>query len=221
MLLLRETFEDVQFLNETTEDGKKNLYIHGPFLEANVVNRNKRYYPLELMTKAVNSYNEEYIKPNRGVGTLGHEDTPTITPDRISHRVISLEQKDNIFMGKALVLNTPCGNIVKNLLEGGVKIGVSSRALGSIVEQNGVNVVQPNLSILCIDAVLDPSAPSAWVDSIMENKQFYYDMATGSYIEKELEQLYEELPKYSKQKIEDTALQLFNWYLNGISTAKI
>lgn len=220
MLLLRETFEDVQYLTETTEEGKKNLYIHGPFLEANVVNRNKRYYPLDLMAKAVNTYNEEYIKPNRGVGTLGHEDTPTITPDRISHRVITLEQKDNIFMGKALVLNTPCGQIVKNLLEGGVKIGVSSRALGSIVEQNGVNIVQPNFSLRCIDAVLDPSAPSAWVDSIMENKQFYYDMATGSYIEQQVEQLYESLPKLSAKQIESTALNLFNWYLSGISQKK-
>jgi hypothetical protein len=220
MLLLRETFEDVQYLTETTEEGKKNLYIHGPFLEANVVNRNKRYYPLESMVKAVNNYNEEYVKPNRGVGTLGHEDVPTITPDRISHRVISLEQKDNVFVGKALVLNTPCGQIVKNLLEGGVKIGVSSRALGSIVEQNGVNIVQPNLNIRCIDAVLDPSAPSAWVNSIMEQKQFYYDMATGSYIEHEVEKLYESLPKLSVKEIENTALNLFNWYLSGITNRK-
>ncbi len=220
MLLLRETFEDVQYLTETTEEGKKNLYIHGPFLEANVVNRNKRYYPLESMVKAVNNYNEEYVKPNRGVGTLGHEDVPTITPDRISHRVISLEQKDNVFVGKALVLNTPCGQIVKNLLEGGVKIGVSSRALGSIVEQNGVNIVQPNLNIRCIDAVLDPSAPSAWVNSIMEQKQFYYDMATGSYIEHEVEKLYESLPKLSVKEIENTALNLFNWYLSGITNIK-
>lgn len=220
MLLLRETFEDVQYLTETTEEGKKNLYIHGPFLEANVVNRNKRYYPLESMVKAVNNYNEEYVKPNRGVGTLGHEDVPTITPDRISHRVISLEQKNNVFVGKALVLNTPCGQIVKNLLEGGVKIGVSSRALGSIVEQNGVNIVQPNLNIRCIDAVLDPSAPSAWVNSIMEQKQFYYDMATGSYIEHEVEKLYESLPKLSVKEIENTALNLFNWYLSGITNRK-
>lgn len=220
MLLLRETFEDVQYLTETTEEGKKNLYIHGPFLEANVVNRNKRYYPLEIMSKAVNTYNEEYVKPNRGVGTLGHEDTPSITADRISHRVVSLEQKDNIFMGKALVLNTPCGQIVKNLLEGGVKIGVSSRALGSISEQNGVNVVQPNFSLRCIDAVLDPSAPSAWVDSIMEQKEFYYDLATGTYIEQEVEQLYESLPKLSTKEIESTALDLFNWYLSGINLRK-
>lgn len=220
MLLLRETFEDVQYLTETTEEGKKNLYIHGPFLEANVVNRNKRYYPLEIMSKAVNTYNEEYVKPNRGVGTLGHEDTPSITADRISHRVVSLEQKDNIFMGKALVLNTPCGQIVKNLLEGGVKIGVSSRALGSISEQNGVNVVQPNFSLKCIDAVLDPSAPSAWVDSIMEQKEFYYDLATGTYIEQEVEQLYESLPKLSTKEIESTALSLFNWYLSGINLRK-
>lgn len=220
MLLLRETFEDVQYLTETTEEGKKNLYIHGPFLEANVVNRNKRYYPLEIMSKAVNTYNEEYVKPNRGVGTLGHEDTPSITADRISHRVVSLEQKDNIFMGKALVLNTPCGQIVKNLLEGGVKIGVSSRALGSISEQNGVNVVQPNFSLRCIDAVLDPSAPSAWVDSIMEQKEFYYDLATGTYIEQEVEQLYESLPKLSTKEIESTALSLFNWYLSGINLRK-
>lgn len=220
MLLLRETFEDVQYLTETTEEGKKNLYIHGPFLEANVVNRNKRYYPLEIMSKAVNTYNEEYVKPNRGVGTLGHEDTPSITADRISHRVVSLEQKDNIFMGKALVLNTPCGQIVKNLLEGGVKIGVSSRALGSISEQNGVNVVQPNFSLRCIDAVLDPSAPSAWVDSIMEQKEFYYDLSKGSYIEQEVEQLYESLPKLSTKEIESTALDLFNWYLSGINLRK-
>lgn len=220
MLLLRETFEDVQYLTETTEEGKKNLYIHGPFLEANVVNRNKRYYPLEIMSKAVNTYNEEYVKPNRGVGTLGHEDTPSITADRISHRVVSLEQKDNIFMGKALVLNTPCGQIVKNLLEGGVKIGVSSRALGSISEQNGVNVVQPGFVIRSIDSVLDPSAPSAWVDSIMEQKEFYYDLATGTYIEQEVEQLYESLPKLSTKEIESTALDLFNWYLSGINLRK-
>jgi hypothetical protein len=217
MLLLREQFDEVEYITETTESGKKKLYIHGPFLEADTKNKNGRVYPISTLQNEVTRYVNESVKQNRGVGTLGHENGPTITPDRISHRLVSLEQQNNLFVGKALILETPCGLIVKNLIEGGVKLGVSSRALGSLVEQNGAKVVQNDLKILCVDCVLDPSAPSAWVQGIMEQKEYIYNAATGSYIEQQVEQLYEDIPKYSTQQIENSALKLFEWYLSGIT----
>jgi hypothetical protein len=222
MLLIREEIDNIQVLSEMTESGKKKLYITGPFLEAEVVNGNKRKYPIEVLQNGVNVYKKDYIDTGRAVGTLNHEDSPSISLDRVSHKILSLEQDGNVYVGKAVVLDTPCGNILRGLLEGEVKIGVSSRALGSLQPTNeGYSIVKNDFSILAIDAVSRPSAPSAWINGILEGKEYIYDAARGSYIEKEVEQLYESLPKYSKQKIEETALQLFNWYLNGISTAKI
>ena len=217
MFLIREEIDDIQILTEMTESGKKKLYITGPFLEAEVVNGNKRKYPFDVLQNGVNAYKKEYIDTGRAVGTLNHEDSPSISLDRVSHKILSLEQNGNCYIGKAVVLDTPCGNILRGLLEGEVKIGVSSRALGSLQPTNeGYSIVKNDFSILAIDAVSRPSAPSAWINGILEGKEYIYDAARGSYIEKQVEQLYESLPKYSKRQIEDTALNLFNWYLEGV-----
>ena len=218
MLLIREEIDNIQVLSEMTESGKKKLYITGPFLEAETVNGNKRMYPRSVMESGVANYKKDYIDTGRAVGTLNHEDSPSISLDRVSHKILSLEQDGNVYIGKAVVLDTPCGNILKGLLEGEVKIGVSSRALGSLQPTNeGYSIVKNDFSILAIDAVSRPSAPSAWINGILEGKEYIYDAARGSYIEKEVEQLSESLPKYSKKQIEETALNLFNWYLEGVS----
>ena len=222
MKLITEQIDDVQYLTETTESGKKKLYIEGTFLVGDEVNRNRRMYPMNLLRKEVARYTKELIEDNRALGELGHPESPTILLERVSHKIISLKEDGNRFIGKALILDTPYGQIAKNLIENGVRLGVSSRALGNLVPTNeNYSIVQDNLKLVTAsDLVVDPSGPGCFVNGIMEQKEFYYDLATGTYIEQEVEQLYESLPKLSTKEIESTALSLFNWYLSGINLRK-
>lgn len=222
MKLITEQIDDVQYLTETTESGKKKLYIEGTFLVGDEVNRNRRMYPMNLLRKEVARYTKELIEDNRALGELGHPESPTILLERVSHKIISLKEDGNRFIGKALILDTPYGQIAKNLIENGVRLGVSSRALGNLVPTNeNYSIVQDNLKLVTAsDLVVDPSGPGCFVNGIMEQKEFYYDLATGTYIEQEVEQLYESLPKLSTKEIESTALDLFNWYLSGINLRK-
>jgi len=222
MKLITETIDDVKYLTESSENGKKNLFIEGTFLVGDTVNRNNRMYKMDTLRKEVQRYNEEYIKTNRALGELGHPDTPSINLERVSHKIVSLSEDGNTFYGKALILDTPYGQIVKNFIDNDVRIGVSSRALGSVVEtKDGYNLVQDDLKIAtAADIVADPSAPGAFVNGIMENKEFWYDQARGTWIEGRVEKLYDDMKKFSKHQIEDTALQLFEWYLNGIMKRK-
>lgn len=222
MKLITEQIDDVQYLTETTESGKKKLYIEGTFLVGDEVNRNRRMYPMNLLRKEVARYTKELIEDNRALGELGHPESPTILLERVSHKIISLKEDGNRFIGKALILDTPYGQIAKNLIENGVRLGVSSRALGNLVPTNeNYSIVQDNLRIVTAsDLVSDPSGPGCFVNGIMEQKEFYYDLATGTYIEQEVKQLYESLPKLSTKEIESTALDLFNWYLSGINLRK-
>lgn len=219
MKLITETIDRVQYLTEKSENGTKKLYIEGTFLVGDRVNRNNRMYRMDTLRNEVNRYNEEYIKTNRALGELGHPNGPSINLERVSHKIVSLIEDNNTFKGKALILQTPYGKIVENFIDSGVNLGVSSRALGSLsLTKEGYNLVQDDFKIAtAADIVADPSAPGAFVQGIMEGKEFWYDLAKDSWIEKNVEQLYENTHKFSKKQIEDAALKLFEWYLDGIT----
>lgn len=163
-----ELFGNNQVLSETV-NGKKYWYIKGIFMQANIVNRNNRLYPKDILDNATNAYISQFVKKRRAVGELTHPDTTKINPDRISHLTEEITIDGNYYVGKAKVLDTPCGKIAQALLEGGVQLAVSSRADGSVRERgDGVNVVNPGLILRAIDIVYDPSAPEAFVDGLME-----------------------------------------------------
>ena len=168
MKLITEQIEDVQILEESTKDGKKNLYIEGTFLQGNLKNRNGRYYPINTLEREVNKYNESFVKSGRALGELGHPDGPTVNLDRVSHLITSLVREDTNFKGKARILDTPMGNIAKNLLGEGVTLGVSSRGIGSLKEQDGCKMVADDFILAtAADIVADPSAPDAFVNGII------------------------------------------------------
>ena len=161
MKLITESIEDIQILEEEA-NGKKLLYIEGVFLQADLKNRNGRVYPYSVLEREVGRYNEQYVTVGRALGELGHPDGPTVNLDRVSHKIVSLKAEGSDFIGKAQILNTPMGNIAKSLLESGVKLGVSSRGMGSIEEKNGANYVRDDFMLAtAADIVADPSAPGA------------------------------------------------------------
>lgn len=218
MKLITETIDDIKYLTETAENGNKKLFIEGTFLVGEQVNKNRRMYKMDTLRREVQRYNEEFIKTNRALGELGHPDTPSINLERVSHKIVSLVEDGNTFYGKALVLDTPYGQIVKNFIDNGVNLGVSSRALGSLaMTKEGYSLVQDDLRIAtAADIVADPSAPGAFVNGIMEGKEFWYDMAKGSWIEKNVEMIYENRKKFTTRQLEENAIKLFDWYLNGL-----
>jgi hypothetical protein len=175
MKLISEEVAQVDFLTEEV-DGKKRQFIEGVFLQAEVKNRNGRMYPVNTLAREVAKYDESYIQKGRALGELGHPDGPSINLDRVSHRIVSLKQEGNNFIGKAQILETPMGKIAKNLLDEGVKLGVSSRGMGSLIKKEGCNVVADDFMLAtAADIVADPSAPDAFVDGIMEGKEWVWD----------------------------------------------
>jgi hypothetical protein len=173
--LIREEIEDVEFLAEE-KNGKKSFYIKGPFLAADCVNRNKRCYESRILDPAVNRYIKENVDTGRALGELSHPEGPQINLDRVSHRIVDLHKEGNYWMGKARILDTPMGRIASSLLNDGVKLGVSSRGMGSLVERNGINYVGEDYYIsTCADLVSDPSGPDCFVQGIMEGKEWFYD----------------------------------------------
>jgi hypothetical protein len=170
---LIESAFDTQILTEADAEGNKNWFIEGVFVQSDVVNKNRRIYPRPIMEKEINSYINEYVLSNRAVGELSHPEGTEINLDKITHIIESIEQHGNNFHGKAKILNTPSGNIVKGLLEGGVKLGVSSRARGSVkTNRDGINEVQSDFRLAAVDIVYQPSAPDAFVNGLMENSPF-------------------------------------------------
>jgi TPR repeat protein len=216
MKLIRETVEQVKYLTEASEDGKKKLYIEGTFLVGDAVNKNNRMYKMDTLRNEVNRYTEEFINTNRALGELGHPDTPSINLERVSHKIVSLSEDGNTFYGKALILDTPYGKIVKDFIENDIQIGVSSRALGSLVQtKEGYNLVQDDLKLAtAADIVADPSAPGAFVQGIMENKEWM--MVNGQWVEAQFEQAKKEIKRASKQEIEQVALKLFENYIRKL-----
>ena len=173
MKLISEHFSnDVEYITEATEDGKKNYKLKGVFLQAEIKNRNGRVYPMEILEKEVARYNEEFIEQNRAYGELGHPDGPTVNLDKVSHMVTSLQPDGKNFIGEAKVMSTPMGNIVKNIMDDGGKLAVSSRGMGSLSKRNGANYVNDDFYLAtAADIVADPSAPNAFVEGIMEGKE--------------------------------------------------
>ena len=172
MRLIAEEINQVDFLCEEKE-GKKNYFIEGVFLQAELKNRNNRMYPLKTLTKEVAKYDENYIQKGRALGELGHPDGPSINLDRVSHKILSLREDGNNFIGRAKLLDTPMGKVAKSLLDEGVKLGVSSRGMGSIRKEDNCNVVMDDFMLAtAADIVADPSAPDAFVNGIMEGKEW-------------------------------------------------
>ena len=216
MKLITETIQNVKYLSEASENGKKHLYIEGTFLVGDKVNKNNRMYKMGTLREEVRRYSDEYIKTNRALGELGHPDTPSINLERVSHKIVSLVEDGNTFYGKALILETPYGQIVKNFIENDIQVGVSSRAMGSVIQtREGYNLVQDDLKLAtAADIVADPSAPGAFVQGIMENKEWM--MIDGKFVEADFDRTKKTIQRVSKAKIEETALKLFENYLRKL-----
>ena len=216
MKLIREEIESVKILTEE-RNGKKSLYIEGVFLQGNIKNRNGRMYPMETLRREVGRYNESNVVTGRALGELGHPDGPTVNLDRVSHKIVSLKESGSNFVGKAKILNTPMGKIASSLLDEGVKLGVSSRGIGSLKPtKEGFNVVGDDFMLAtAADIVADPSAPDAFVEGIMEGKEWVWE---GSILrERRVEQLKNTVESLSVQKqLEEHKLNLFNDFLNNL-----
>jgi hypothetical protein len=216
MKLIREEIEKVEVISESV-NGKKNLFIKGIFLQSECVNRNGRRYPFSIMEREVNRYNDNYVKKGRALGELGHPDGPTVNLDRVSHKITELYRDGNNFMGKAQILSTPMGKIAESLLKDGVTLGVSSRGIGSLKETSeGYKEVGEDFMLAtAADIVADPSAPDAFVQGIMEGKEWVWD--GGILRERIAENTRRKINRLVDQKVlEEHKLALFNDFLNSL-----
>lgn len=216
MKLITEVVEDINILTEET-NGKKTHFIEGIFLQSNLQNRNGRVYPKEVMAKEVERYNESYVKANRALGELGHPDGPSINLDRVSHMIVSLKEDGDNYIGKAKLMDTPMGNIAKGLIEGGAKLGVSSRGMGTLKQnKDGINEVQDDFYLAtAADIVADPSAPDAFVQGIMEGKEWV--VVNGVWMEQQCDMTKRYIKKASKKELEEAKLRVFESFLNRVS----
>ena len=206
--LISEEVQDVEYITEEKEDGKKNYKIKGVFMQADIKNRNGRVYPMEILQKEVKRYNKQYINEKRAFGELGHPDGPTVNLERASHMITGLYPDGKNFIGEAKILSTPMGNIVKNLMDEGAKLGVSSRGMGSLDQKNGANYVRDDFYLAtAADIVADPSAPNAFVEGIMEGKEWIWD--NGTLVESELIRMRERInTRVRKRQASEDALEL-------------
>lgn len=212
--LIKEEVSDVNFLTEMN-NGKKEHYITGVFMQAEQKNKNGRVYPMHILRNEVDRYNRDYIMKNRAFGELGHPENPTINLDRVSHMITSLSPDGTNFIGKAKILDTPNGKIVKSLLDGGANLGVSTRGVGSLKPQSGVQLVQDDFHLAtAADIVADPSAPDAWVTGIMEGTEWVLTNEGWKPIQYEKAQ--KMLKEASKSEIEDVALKLWTNYISKL-----
>ena len=215
MKLITELVEDnLNYVTEETSNGKKNVIIEGIFMQAESKNRNGRVYPRDVMESAVNKYVTEQVSKGRAVGELNHPEGPTINLDKVSHRITELSWDGNNVMGKALVLDTPMGQIVKGLVEGGVQLGVSSRGMGTLVNRNGVNVVGKDFMLATVDIVQDPSAPEAFVNGIMEGVEWVWD--NGLLKAQEIEKYETEIKRASSSQLAEAQLKVWNDFLSKL-----
>ena len=216
MKLIREEIEQVEVIVEE-RNGKKSLYIEGVFLQGNIKNRNGRMYPMETLRREVQRYSENHVVAGRALGELGHPDGPTVNLDRVSHKIVSLKESGSNFIGKAKILGTPMGKIASSLISEGVKLGVSSRGIGSLkMTKEGVNIVGDDFMLAtAADIVADPSAPDAFVEGIMEGKDWVWD--GGILREKYAEKTYKQINTLVDQKaLDEKKLDLFNDFLNNL-----
>ena len=215
MKLISETVEDINYLIEDDDTGKKNYRIRGPFLQAEIKNRNGRIYPMNILEKEVHRYNKEYIQKNRAFGELGHPDGPTVNLERVSHMITGLQADGTNFIGEAKIMDTPYGKIVKNLIDEGARLGVSSRGMGSLVPSRGAQVVKDDFYLAtAADIVADPSAPNAFVEGIMEGKEWVWD--NGAVKEMDIDAYKRELDKKQRFAIarEEKAIEIFEDFMS-------
>ena len=216
MKLIKEQIENIEYLVEESKDGKKSHFITGIFMQAEKQNRNGRMYPFNVLSKEVDRYNREYVNKNRAYGELGHPDTPSINLDRVSHMITQLYPDRTNFIGKAKIVDTPMGNIVRGLLDSGANLGVSTRGVGSLRSQNGYQLVQDDFKLAtAADIVADPSAPDAFVSGFMENIEWFYDNGNWKMAEA-AEETRRHIKTLSSREIEDTALKLFENFIRKI-----
>jgi hypothetical protein len=214
MKLIKEINETVNYITEAA-DGKKELYIEGPFLVSEKKNRNGRLYEFNTMKKEVHRYTEEYINKHRAFGELGHPETPSINLDRVSHMITSLTEDGTQWIGKAKILDTPMGTIARQLIEGGAQLGVSSRGMGSLKNVNGVNVVQNDFYLAtAADIVADPSAPGAFVQGIMEGKEWM--LVNGVWTEQDYSESKQLIRQASRREIEEVSLRIFENFMKKL-----
>lgn len=220
MKLITEITEEVKLLQEEKEDGKKNYFIEGVFMQGNIKNRNGRVYPTEVLDKEVGRYNKEYVEKNRAYGELGHPTGPTINLERVSHMITKLERDGDNYIGRAKIMTeTPYGGIVKSLMDEGATLGVSSRGMGSLKQsKSGVAEVQNDFYLAtAADIVADPSAPNAFVEGIMEGADWVFDAARNEWQMIEADKIRNEVKKMSAAEVEANKLQIFEQFLKTLS----
>jgi len=213
MKLITETIENVKTLVEATDNGK-NYYIEGIMMQGETVNRNGRKYSINILENECRRYVKECVLKKRSLGELNHPSGPSVNLDRVSHMIVELNQDGNNFMGKAKILDTPMGKIVKSLIDEGALLGVSSRGMGTLKRVNEINEVQPDFTLSAIDIVADPSAPDAFVNGILEGKEWVWD--NGLLKEKELSEMKKELKKPCKKDMEKKAIKMFENFLRKL-----
>jgi hypothetical protein len=214
MRLIREEINDAQYIVEEKE-GKKNYSIKGVFLQSDVKNRNGRVYPSNVLTKEVKRYNAEFINKNRAFGELGHPEGPVVNLERVSHMIKKLYPEGKNFIGEAKIMDTPNGKIVKNLIDEGARLGVSSRGMGSLIQKNGQNIVGEDFYLAtAADIVADPSAPDAFVEGIMENKEWVWN--NGILVEQDVEAWKQELIKTKRLELAEKKANIFKDFLSKL-----
>lgn len=213
-LILERIESDIQVITEAKQNGTKDFFIEGVFMMADSANRNGRIYEGKVLQPAVEKYIQEQVKTGRAVGELNHPDGPTINLDKVSHLITDLRFEGTNVIGKAKILNTPMGQIVKGLLEGGVKLGVSSRGMGSLEERNGVNYVKDDFHLATVDIVQDPSAPAAFVNGIMEGVEWIVE--NGIYKPQEIEKIETEIKRTPKAQLAEAQVRVFQHFLSKL-----
>ncbi len=215
MKLITEQIEEINVLMEASESGAKNYFIEGIFLQGDIQNRNGRVYPSGVLEREVQKYSESFIDKGRALGELGHPEGPTINLDRVSHKIVSLKKEGANFIGKAKLLETPMGKIAKSLIDEGVKLGVSSRGMGTLELKNGVNYVKDDFMLAtAADIVADPSAPDAFVEGIMEGKEWVWE--SGLLKEVQVNQIKTYISESTRMELEERKLKAFESFLKNL-----
>ena len=218
MKLMTELFEDVQLITEKNEEGEKQYFIEGPFMQANIVNRNNRMYSKDVLDKEVGRYIKESVEKKRAYGELGHPQGPTINLERVSHMITSLKEDGDNYIGRAKIMDTPYGNIVKNLMKEGAQLGVSSRGMGTLKPgKGGVMEVQKDFQLAtAADIVADPSAPDAYVRGVMESVDWVFDASTGNWIAQEIIDEVKDTGRKSARELEARKVEFFERFVNSL-----
>ena len=214
MKLISEEVQNAEYITEEV-NGEKNYKIRGVFLQSDIKNRNGRVYENDILQKEVKRYNSEFINKKRAFGELGHPDGPTVNLERVSHMITSLTPDGKNFIGEAKIMDTPYGKIVKGLIDEGAQLGVSSRGMGSIIQRNGANYVKDDFYLAtAADIVADPSAPDAFVEGIMESKEWVWD--NGKLVERDIEAWKQQIREAKQRKLDEVKLNVFESFLKKL-----